>query len=114
MKLINGLTDTPKQSLLLVLEDQSVVEFTLRFIDNSKGWTYTITYGPKNFQANNRRLVSSPNMLHAFRNILPFGLACVVSDGTEPVFQTDFALGRCKLYILNEADVEQAEAVING
>ncbi len=51
-------------------------------------------------------------MLRQFRNIIPFGLACVIADGFEPVYQDDFTSGRASLYLLNEADVAEVETLI--
>jgi hypothetical protein len=53
-------------------------------------------------------------MLRAFRNILPFGLACTVADGMEPVFLTDFSEGRASIYLLQAEDIDTVEAFING
>lgn len=114
MRLINEINTDPYQNFKFGLDNGAVVDFTIRYSDNQKGWFYTVSYAAKSFTANNRRLVTSPNMLRAFRNILPFGLALITSDGQEPIFQEDFVNGRAKLYLLNEADVTEAERVIHA
>lgn len=114
MRLINEINTDAYQSFKFGLDNGAVVDFTLRFVDNQKGWFYSVTYAPTGFSALNRRLVATPNLLRAFRNILPFGLALTTTDGQEPVFQEDFVNGRAKLYLLNEADVTEAERVIHA
>lgn len=110
MRLINSLTDDAKQLLSLVLEDQSRVQMRLNYIPAQAGWFYSLQYG--DFIIYNRRLVNSPSVLRQFRNLIPFGLACIVSDGYEPVYQDDFASGRVSLYVLTEAEVVETEEFI--
>jgi hypothetical protein len=107
MKLIDQLNDASKQNLKIALDDGSVVDLSVRFVENQQGWTYCLTYGT--FEVNNRNLVNSPNLLRAFRDIIPFGLACIVSDGQEPWFKDDFTTGRVKIYILDSTDVTTVE-----
>jgi hypothetical protein len=54
-------------------------------------------------------MVNSANMLRQIRNIIPFGLACLMTDLYEPVFIEDFANGRATLYTLNSTDVALVE-----
>ncbi len=110
MKQINSITDDAKQSLAIILEDGSRVQTTLNYIAAQNGWFYSFIYG--DFTSNNRRLVNSPNMIRQFRNILPFGLACLVTDGYEPVYIDDFTSGRVTLFVLNEEDVLETETLI--
>jgi hypothetical protein len=49
-------------------------------------------------------------MLRQFRRNINFGLSCVVSDGGEPWFLSDFETGRVKIYELSTADVATVEA----
>ena len=110
MKIITTLSNDAKQNIKLVLSDNSVADLTLEYSDNQKGWFYSITYGT--WSSYGRRLVTSPNALRAFRNIVPFGLACYTTDGYEPVDIDDFKNGRVKLYLLTIADVALAESYI--
>jgi hypothetical protein len=110
MRIIDQLNDDPKQSLKLILDDGSLVNISLVFVENQRIWFYSVEY--KDFKSNNRNLVKSPNLLREFRGILPFGLSCVVSDGYEPWFKDDFSTGRVKLYVLNQIDVVEVERII--
>jgi hypothetical protein len=113
VKLIDSITKDPNQIVTIVLEDGSRITLTLVYKENQRGWFSSISYGTI-FNVNNRRIVSSPNMLRAFRGIINFGLACVISDGYEPVFVDDFSTGRAKLYTLNQTDVDFVETTVIG
>lgn len=114
MKLINELTNEAKQTLQFILDDGSVINFSMQYIDNQQGWFYSFSHSTSGFSVNNRRMVTSPNMIRAFREILPFGFMCFTTDGQEPIFQSDFSSGRAKFYLLNAADVILAEEVIHA
>lgn len=114
MRLITELNADPKQNFKIGLPDGTTVDFTIRYVANQAGWFYTVIREVGNFQVSNRRLVTSPNMLRAFRNVIPFGFALSTSDGQEPIFKDDFVTGRAKLYLLDSADVAAAEAVIHA
>jgi hypothetical protein len=113
MRLIDVLTADPNQSLTIVLDDGTKVDMTLTFKENQQGWFYSLTYGV-NFSVNNRRLVNGPNIIRQFRNIVPFGLACLATDGHEPIYIDDFTSGRVSVYILNQIGKDAAEEVIAG
>lgn len=113
MILINELTNQAKQSLNFTLSDGSVILFSMNYVDSEQGWFYSVSYLSKGFVIENRRMVMSPNMLRAFREIIPFGFMCATTDGQEPIFQNDFVNGRASFYLLNAADVVLAEEVIS-
>lgn len=110
MRQITSLTNDTKQLVNLVLDDASRVAFKINYIAAQQGWFYSVQYG--DFKVLNRRLVNSPNILRAFRNIIPFGIACLVSDGFEPVYLDDFSSGRVTFFLLNSADVIETETLI--
>lgn len=112
MTFINSITNSAKQTIGLVLNDSSKVTLNLEYISNQQGWFYSFTYG--NFTVNNRRMVTSPNLLREFRGIIPFGLACSTSDGYEPIFIDDFSSGRAAFYLLDADDVQTVEDDIIG
>lgn len=107
MNRIDSINSNPKQSLTLVLEDGSKFSFSMEYVENQRGWFYTLVYGE--FILYNRRIVASPNMLRQFRNIIPFGIACTTQDRYEPIFIDDFSKDRATMYILNEEDVVSVE-----
>lgn len=113
MKTINELTVEPKQNHVFSLEDGSVINVTFEYRANQIGWFISFTYEGQSF--NNRRIVTSPNMMRQFKDLIPFGFACSTTDGGEPTFQTDFENKRAVFYLLNEDDVVAVESdIING
>jgi hypothetical protein len=112
MNKINSLTGDANQSMTLKLEDGTFVNFTLSYFSSQDGWYYSLSYG--NFSLSNRRLVVNPNLLRAYRNILPFGIACNTTDGYEPIFQNDFSSGRASFFLLNSSDVIAVEEYLNA
>jgi len=110
MRLINSFDDSPNQSQRFVLDDGTIIDFSIRFVANQRGWFYSFTYGA--FTVNNRRLICSPNMIRQFQNILPFGFGCTTTDGQEPVFKDDFKTERAKFYLLDANDVQSVENLI--
>lgn len=107
-------TADPNQSISLVLADGTTISMSLNYFAGQEGWFYSLNYNNGQFTVNNRRLVTSPNMLAQFRNITEFGLAVTTSDGYEPIFLTDFATSRASFFILEAADVQIiAESIIN-
>lgn len=104
MLLINQVTSDPKQKRTLLLEDGTAFEMTMHYVPLQFGWFIrNITY--LDFSLNNIRITNNPNMLHQFRNQIPFGLACFTQDNREPTQQEDFSSGASKLYVLTEEEV---------
>lgn len=112
MKYINSITNSPNQNIIFILDDGRRINITLKYIDNQNGWFYSLIFG--SFTVNNRRIVTSPNMLRQFRNVIDFGLCCIVSDGNEPLFLDDFISKRAKLYLLDSDDVVSVEGMIQN
>lgn len=110
MILITNIIDNPWQTMNLKLDNGQLLNFTLWYSYSQQGWFYSFVYGT--YAVNNKRVVNSINMLRSIRNAIPFGLACVVKDGYEPVFISDFKSGRASLYILNPTDVSLVESLL--
>lgn len=105
---ITTITDSPYQTMILKLENGQPLQFTIWYSYSQRGWYYSFTY--QSYTSNNRRMVNSANMLSQINNIIPFGLACLLTDAYEPVFISDFLSGRAILYTLNSTDVAQVES----
>lgn len=104
-KLINISSD-PLQNLTLILpDDAEAINLVLRYSVINKGWFVDIKYAET--EISNRRVFASPNILHQWKNILPFGLGCFAIDGEEPYFADDFKTGRCGLLLLNKSEVSR-------
>ncbi len=112
MRLINSITSDAKPKIDLVLPDSTVASLTLKYIDNQQGWYADLTYGT--FAYKGFRLTVNPNILRAFRRIIPFGLALTTTDGYEALFINDFSNGRASLYLLDEVDVIEVEDIIQN
>lgn len=105
MKLIQNISDYPLQQQTIVLPDASSFTFTIYFIPLQIGWFITqLSY--QTFILRGIRVTNSPNFLNQFRNIIPFGLACVSTANREPSQSQDFSSGTSNLYVLNQAEVE--------
>lgn len=111
MRKITAFTSDPTQTMILVLNDGSKVEFSMTYFPNQVGWFYSFTYGT--FEVLNRRMVTSPNMIRALRGVLPFGLAITTLDGLEPIYVDDFITGRASFYLLDADDVAGVETMIS-
>lgn len=110
---IQNLTSNAKQRQTLVLPDGSQILISLYFCPMQLGWFIPrLEYG--SFVLNNMRIVNSPNMLHQFRNKIPFGLACFSSSKREPSLQDDFSNAASTLYILTEAEVQAYTEYLSG
>lgn len=114
MLLISQVTSDPLQVRTLTLPDGTQLGLTIYFIQNQLGWFITsLTYG--SFTLQGIRITNSPNILHQWRNIIPFGLGCFSQSNREPTQQQDFSSGASTLYILTQAECEEyAELLANG
>ena len=116
MTIITGITDQPKQQTSIVLPDGTKAVLYLEYRPQQNGWYYNLTYGPNTrlvpFVLNGQRLVSSPNIMRQFRNLIPFGIAILTQNNIEPTRQTDFIDGTITMLLLDTADVAQVEAQV--
>ncbi len=112
--LINNLTNFADQVTTLQLPDGSEAALELIYNGATERWTMNVTYAPANFAVNGVGLCCSPNMLRQWQNILPFGIACVTADQTDPVDVNDFYTGRVALYLLTQADIASINMTIYG
>lgn len=104
MLLIPQISSNPLQKRTFLLGDGTRFTFNMYFVPLQFGWFIpTLTYG--DFVLNGLRITNSPNMLHQFRNKLPFGLACISTANREPSQQQDFISKASNLYVLTPAEV---------
>lgn len=112
-KQITIINDSNNQVMRFVIETANqTVDVFLRYIEQQQGWFISFDY--LDFSAKSIRVVTSGNFLHQFRNLIPFGLSCVVEGNQEPMLQQDFSSGRAKLYLLNSSEVQAFSEVISG
>lgn len=83
------------------------ITLTLRYMPTQEAWFMDVEY--EDFKLNGIKVTNSPNILRKYRNKIPFGFLCIVSDGLEPFFIDDFVNRRVDLYLLNAEDVITVE-----
>lgn len=108
MTTLNGLTDQPKQRSDFVLADGSSVAISMEYCPQQMGWFMDVAW--QTFVVKGLRMVTTPGLLHQWRNILTFDLAITTADNLDPLNLTDFASGRSVVYILEAADIAEVEA----
>lgn len=109
MTLIDNLTAFSDQVTNLLLTDGTVATVRFKFDGATERWRIDVTHGTH--VLNGIGLCCSPNILSQWRDVIPFGLACVTADQTDPFRSTDFAVGRVKMYLLDRADVASVETL---
>ncbi len=114
MQIIPGITSDPKQTISIPLPDGSSVSLNLDFKPQQLGWFYSIAYSTKtvNFQLTGSRLVTSPNILRQYQNIVPFGLSVVTQGNVEPTTQTAFSDDTITFLLLDQSDIADIDAAI--
>lgn len=93
-------------------ETKKYIDVLLIYSAQQQGWFITLEY--ESFIVRNLRVVTSENFLHQFRNIIPFGLSCVVEGNEEPMLKDDFSSKRAILYLLTSSEVLAFTEVLSG
>ena len=109
MQQITDIGSIARQSFKFQIEGGELAEFVLYFSNTQRCWFLDLTYG--DFITKGLRVVNSINMLSPYKNILRFGLVCLVKDGFEPWFVDDFSTGRASLYITNIEEINTLEKI---
>lgn len=115
MKLVTGITDQPNQQLNVLLSDGSRVRLTLNYRVQQQGWFADFLWTKTNggtFEIDGLRLVSSPNILHQWRELLVFGFMLTTDNLMDPTTLKAFASGTSKLFLLSTAEVAQIDAEV--
>lgn len=108
MLYINHLTNDPQQQANLTGIPGLSIGLTLRFMPRVQRWIMGLTYGTTSLQG--LAVTTSPNMLRQYRNIIPFGIACLTASGLDPYTVDDFQNQASNLYLLTAEDVAGIEA----
>lgn len=110
---IQNITQDAKQKQTLVLPDGTFIQLSIRFIELQGGWFITeLVY--QDFILAGVRITNSPNVLHQYRNQIPFGLACFSDQQREPTLIQDFQSGASKMYILTQAECDEYTNYLSG
>ena len=110
MKQITSITNSPKQRMTLVLEDNETVDFYIYYLPRQQSWFYDFTYNELTVKGS--RVTLTPNSLRQYRRLIPFGIAFDTQGFVEPFSINDFSSGRVNMYVLNSDEVEQIEAEV--
>lgn len=112
MKQLKGFTDNPFQTAKLPLDNNEEATIRLKYAPTQYSWYFDIEY--KDIVSNGNKLVLGSNILRAFKNIIPFGLAFKSLDGIDPYKLDDFVgdNARVKVYLLNEQDILEVERIL--
>lgn len=110
IKITNVSNDAHQKTTVLLADNTSVV-ITLDFLPATQKWAISVSRDT--FKASSIRLCVHPNILRSYRQVIPFGLACVASDGVDPFDIEDFETERIQLFVLDntngETDVVKVE-----
>lgn len=112
MNRVDNLTKAANQQTTLLLPDGTAASVTLLFHGATERWTMNVTYGTRT--VNGIGVAFHANILRQWKNTLPFGIACITSDQTDPFLADDFLTGRANLYLLSPADILLVEMAVFG
>lgn len=113
VQIIQKITTDALQKQTFVLPDGTKIVTTIAFIPMQYGW-FIRDMSYADFELKNIRITNSPNMLHQFRNQIPFGIACISTNDREPSQQQDFSSAASILYILTADEVNQYTEFLSG
>lgn len=111
---INGITAQPNQTFTIPLPDGTSLAITMTYMDSNLGWYCSLNWNNGQWISNGRRIVTHPNMLRQYKNILKFGIACLTTNNREPTQIQDFASGASGLFLLSATEVQGVENLIQG
>lgn len=110
MNRLTVLADEAWQQVYPVLDDGTVLTLEVIYLASIQRWMFNLTH--PNLTLNASLLCVHPNLLHSWRNIINFGIACLSTDGVDPVDIEDFSTGRVQLYILNATDLAAVDSEV--
>lgn len=110
--IIDNLTSFADQTTTVQLQDGTTFDMELIYQGATQRWVMSISYGT--LTINGINLCCYPNVLRQWKNLLPFGLACVTPNLTDPFDINDFANSRAVLYVLSQDEVNAVESTVFG
>ena len=112
MKVLSGIMATGQQRLSTMAYNGDVIEMTLYFQSRTGSWKIDVSCD--DFIVKGLRVSHVPNILSQYKNIIPFGIGVVITDGGEPFLINDFSTGRVELAILSPDEVNSIEDLYAG
>jgi hypothetical protein len=112
MKRIENIGSEANQKTTIALDDGSILTLNLRYLPAVQRWMMDVTH--EDIILLGLNLCLHPNIIRPWRNTARFGIACVASDGVDPISVQDFLSERVSLYVLNAEEVRSVEMDIFG
>jgi hypothetical protein len=110
---VSQLSDNAFQTMTLQMPDGSTGTLNLYYRASTPRWFFDLLHPAlPNGGPQGNGLVTFPNLLRPWKNIVPFGFACVTLDGQDPVGNEDFIDGYATLYVIDATGILMVEAQV--
>lgn len=113
MRKINNISQDPKQKITVPLENGNSFTMSIFYSPRRMCW-FIKELSYNDFILRGYRIYNSDNILHQFRNRVPFGLACYSVNSIDPKLIDDFELENSSLYLLDSSEVERYTRFLSG
>lgn len=107
MKVVSSITNQPKQTFNVTLDDNSVVIFNLYYLMTQEAWYFDFQYN--DYKSNGNKVVLTLNAIRHLRDRLPFGIGFISESNADPFDLNDFQNNKVFMTILNSEEVEEIE-----
>lgn len=108
MRLVNKLNSNSIQRAYLTGNPGQRIILDLRYLPTQQIWMADLQLD--SFEVKGIFVTVSPNLLHSFHNVIPFGLVVTTDDGQEPRGVDDFDTGYAKIFLMDQNEVLLIEA----
>lgn len=96
--------DSLQKHTIIIPELGTSFKVEIYFVPMQYGWFIKeLTYN--DFTIRNIRITNNLQLLHQWRNRLPFGLSCISKEDREPMFQNDFSEDHSILRLVDSSEV---------
>lgn len=112
MNSIDNLVKSSNQQTTVLLPGGETADVGMLFHEATERWVMNISYGDRLILGVG--VAFHANLLRQWKNTLPFGIACITQDQTDPFRVDDFSSGRAVLYLLTSSDTELVEREVFG
>ena len=109
---IEEITVDALQEQTLILFDGSALVLTLHYIEMQRGWFIRRLVHNDDFTVTNIRIGKNFNIVNQFKNLIPFGLACLSDEDRDPTQQEDFSSKSFNLFILTSEELDAFGAAL--
>lgn len=103
MQWIQNISNDPKQKHIISLEDGRQLTIELAYRPTQIGWFLDLEI--EGWELRGIRITNSLNLLFQWHNIIDFGILCEVDNNQEPLSIQDFLVGRARLGVLDQSEV---------